>query len=64
MQTPVHAAGEIKRIMRAVRDGKMPLDDAGLYKEMDPGIKASFLKHGATFESTVDAARDWEAKNP
>ena len=64
MQTPAHAAGEIKRIMRAVREDKMPLDDAGLAKEIDPAIKASLLKYGAAFESTVDAARDWEAKNP
>jgi hypothetical protein len=64
MQTPVHAAGEIKRLMRAVREDKMPLDDAGLYKEMDPAIKAALLKYGAAFESVVDAARDWEVKNP
>jgi hypothetical protein len=64
MQTPVHAAGEIKRIMRAVRDDKMPLDDAGLYKELDPAIKATLLQYGAAFESVVDAARDWEARNP
>ena len=64
MQTPMHAAGEIKRIMRAVNDDKMPLDDVGLYKEIDPGIKATLLKYGAAFESLVDAARDWEKRNP
>ena len=64
MQTPVHAAGEIKRVMRAVRDDKMPLDDLGLYKEIDPAIKAALLRYGAVFESLVDAARDWETKNP
>jgi hypothetical protein len=64
IQTPVHAAGEIKRMMRAVREGKMPIDDAGQYKEIDPGLKATLLKHGASFESLVDAARDWEARNP
>ncbi|HYR40236.1 MAG TPA: hypothetical protein VEW27_13825 [Methylomirabilota bacterium] len=64
MQTPTHAAGEIKRMMRAVREDKMPLDDAGLYKEMDPAIKAALLKYGGAFELVVDAARDWEAKNP
>jgi len=64
MQTPAHAAGEIKRIMRAVREDKMPLDDLGVYKEMDPAIKAALLKYGAAFDSVVDAARDWEAKNP
>jgi hypothetical protein len=64
MQTPAHAAGEIKRIMRAVREEKMPLDDVGLYKEMDPAIRAALLRYGAAFEAVVDAARDWEAKNP
>ena len=64
MQTPAHAAGEIKRIMRAVREDTMPLDDAGLYKELDPAVKASLLKYGAAFESVLDAARDWEARTP
>jgi len=64
MQTPVHAAGEIKRIMRAVRGDKMPIDDNGLSKELDPSLKATLLKYGASFESLVDAARDWEAQNP
>ncbi len=64
MQTPVHAAGEIKRMMRAVREDKMPLDDAGLYKELDPTVKAALLKYGTAFESVVDAAREWEARNP
>ena len=50
--------------MTGYPEEKMPLDDAGLYKEMDPAIKAALLKYGAAFESVVDAARDWEAKNP
>jgi hypothetical protein len=64
MQTPAHAAGEIKRIMRAVREDKMPLDEMGLYKELDPGVRAALLNFGAAFDALVDAARDWEAKNP
>ena len=64
MQTPVHAAGEIKRIMQAVRDDKMPLDDVGLFKEMDPAVKAALLQYGTAFESAVDAAREWETRNP
>ena len=31
---------------------------------MDPATKAALLKYGTAFESVVDAARDWEAKNP
>jgi len=64
LQTPVHAAGEIKRVMQAVRDDKMPLDDTGIYKELDPAVRAALLKYGAAFKSVIDAARDWEAKNP
>ena len=64
MQTPVHAAGEIKRMMRSVREDKMPLDELGLHKEMDPGVKAALLKYGAIFDALVDSARDWETKNP
>ena len=32
LQTPVHAASEIKRIMRSVRDNEMPIDDLLLYR--------------------------------
>ena len=64
LQTPVHAAGEIKRVMQTVREEKMPLDDAGLFKELEPAVKATLLTYGAAFEAVVDAARDWEARNP
>ena len=43
--------------MREVREDKMPLDDAGLYKEMNLATKAALLKYGAAFESVIDAAR-------
>ena len=64
LQTPAHAASEIKRIMAAVRDNKMPLDDIGLYQEIDADTKATLLKYGAAFEATVAAARDWEQAQP
>ena len=32
LQTPVHAASEIKLIMRSVRDDEMPIDDLLLYR--------------------------------
>jgi len=59
-QTPAHAAAEIKRVMAAVRDNRMPRDEIGIEKELDAGTKALLLKHGATFESTVNAAYAWE----
>ena len=64
MQTPVHAAGEIKRMMRSVREDKMPVDDTGLHRELDPQIKAALLTHGAAFEALIDAAREWDARQP
>jgi len=62
-QTPAHAAAEIKRVMAAVRDNRMPLDDIGIEKELDPGTKALLLRFGAAFESTVVAAYAWERGN-
>ena len=62
-QTPAHAAGEIRRVMAAVRDSRMPLDDIGIERELDAEIKASLLKFGAAFESTVNAAYAWEGEN-
>jgi hypothetical protein len=50
--------------MQAVRDDKMPLDDAGLFRNLDPAVKTALLNHGAAFEMAAEAARDWEAKNP
>src|SRR5437763_1045202 len=36
MHTPAHAAGEIARLMKAVRDERMPLDDAGIEQPREP----------------------------
>jgi hypothetical protein len=60
LQTPVHAAGEIGRIMTAVRNNRMPLDEIGIEKELSPPTKATLLKFGAAFEETLKAAYAWE----
>jgi len=62
-QTPAHAAAEIKRVMAAVRENRMPLDDIGIEKELDAETKALLLRFGAAFESTVVAAYAWERGN-
>jgi hypothetical protein len=49
--------------MAAVRENRMPLDDIGIEKELDPETKASLLKFGAAFESTVNAAYAWEKRD-
>src|SRR5262245_1892407 len=63
LQTPVHAASEIKRLMRAVQDNDMPLDDSLLYREIDADTKAALLQYGAAFEPAGDAARAWEREH-
>jgi hypothetical protein len=60
LQTPAHAAAEIKRVMAAVRNNRMPLDEIGIEKELDAATKAVLLGFGAAFESTVSAAYAWE----
>jgi len=63
LQTPAHAASEIKRLMRAVRDNDMPVDDSHLYRDIDPDTRAALLDYGGAFEATVDAARAWEEEH-
>ncbi|GEP55734.1 hypothetical protein RSO01_29000 [Reyranella soli] len=63
LQTPAHAASEIKRLMKAVRDNEMPVDDTLLYHEIDPDMRAALLDYGGVFEDLVDAARAWEAEH-
>jgi len=63
LQTPAHAAGEIERLMKAVRDDKMPLDDVGIEQPLEPKLKSALLESGGAFEALVNAARDWESKD-
>ena len=61
MHTPAHAAGEIARLMKAVREDRMPLDDTGIEQPLEPALKRALLKSGSDFEALVKAAKDWEA---
>jgi hypothetical protein len=62
MQTPAHAAAEIKRIMSTVRRDTMPVDElSGVEAPLGKEIKGELLKRAAAFERAVDAARSWEA---
>ena len=49
--------------MRAVRDSDMPVDEALLYREIDPDTRAALLDYGAAFEEAVDAARAWDQEH-
>src|ERR1044072_2536691 len=63
LHTPAHAAGEIGRLMTAVREDRMPLDDTGAEQPLEPGLKRALLESGAAFEALVKAAKDWEAEH-
>lgn len=61
MHTPAHAAGEIDRLMTAVREDRMPLDDNGIEQPLGPALKRALLESGGAFEELVKAAKAWEA---
>lgn len=63
LQTPAHAAGEIKRVLRSVRDNRMPLDNLGVEQPLDPAIRKALLDSGTKFDAIVDAAKRWEAQH-
>jgi hypothetical protein len=60
LQSPAHAASEIKRVLKAVRNEAMPLDEFGIEKQLDPKLKKALLEKGGEFDSLVDQARAWE----
>jgi hypothetical protein len=60
LQSPAHAAGEISRVMEAVRKDKMPLDQTGIEAPLDEPIKKALLQEGAAFEALVKAAKAGE----
>lgn len=61
LQTPVHAAAEIKRVLKSVLEDRMPRDDAGIEQPLDPRAKAALLAEGAAFDRVLDQARQWDA---
>ena len=62
LQTPMHASGEIDRVLKEVKNGEMPQDDLGLRKEIDPKLRAAILRTGVGFQKTLAKADRWEAE--
>ena len=61
--TPVHAAGEIDRLIRAVREDRMPVDANRHPVALSPQAKEWLLQSAGAFRETVRAAREWEMPN-
>lgn len=60
LQTPRHAAGEIDRVIDAVKSGKMPEDDIGLRKDIPPERRAAILNDATAFRNEIGLADQWE----
>ena len=60
LQSPAHAAAEIKRLLKQVTTDRMPVDDYGLEESLNPAVKALLLERGRDFEQFVDKAYAWE----
>jgi hypothetical protein len=61
LQSPMHAAAEIKRVLKSVRDDRMPRDETGIEQPLDQATKSALLEDGAAFDRLLDAAKSWEA---
>ena len=64
LQTPLHAASEIERLLKDVSQDRMPLDDSGISKPLPAGLKDRLLADAQAFSAILKAAREWETANP
>jgi hypothetical protein len=60
LQTPVHAAAEIQRLLKSVREDRMPRDESGIEQPLDAHTKQALLQDGEAFAKLVEAAKRWE----
>jgi hypothetical protein len=62
LQTPAHAAAEIKRVVASVKKGTMPIEPStGMEKHLVPEVEKRLLAKAETFEQFVEKAKAWEA---
>ncbi|QTN27599.1 hypothetical protein HZ993_20405 [Rhodoferax sp. AJA081-3] len=60
LQSPAHAAAEIKRLLKQVQTDRMPVDDYGVEESLTAEAKTLLLERGRVFEQFVDKAHAWE----
>ncbi|HSV83939.1 MAG TPA: hypothetical protein VLK85_32475 [Ramlibacter sp.] len=60
LSTPAHAAGEIDRLIKSVKEDRMPMDENRLSYALSPENKKWLLESAEAFRSTVQSARSWE----
>jgi len=60
LSTPAHAAGEIDRLIKSVREDRMPMDDFRVSYALAAEAKKLLLESAEAFRTTVTAAQAWE----
>jgi hypothetical protein len=60
LSTPAHAAGEIERLIKSVKEDRMPMDDFRVSYALSPENKKWLLERAEAFRATVQAAQAWE----
>jgi len=63
LQTPAHAAGEVRRLMKAVREDRMPRDETGIEQPLDDKEKNALLDRAGAFDQAYESAKEWERGN-
>jgi hypothetical protein len=63
LQTPAHAAAEIERVIKSVRDEKMPYEEWGSPAHLDPALRAALLQYATRFRAVVVQAQAWEKQH-
>ena len=63
MHTPAHAAGEIARLMKAVREDRMLLDDTGAEQPLEPALNVHCSK-AAQPSKSCEGCKGLEAAHP
>lgn len=60
LSTPAHAAGEIDRLIKSVREDRMPVDDLRNAAPLPTDRKQWLLESAEAFRASVRAAQEWE----
>ncbi|WP_143762950.1 hypothetical protein [Ramlibacter tataouinensis] len=63
LSTPVHAAGEIDRLIRSVKEDRMPMDEYRTSYALPDEAKKALLQSAEEFKATVEAAKAWEHRH-
>lgn len=60
LSTPAHAAGEVDRLIKSVKEDRMPMDDFRVSYALSQEAKKWLLDSAEAFRATVQAAQAWE----